>query len=436
MDYEFQDFPDEISLSSSSPRALRENLELWTDRQPAEMYYGLTAAVDEEVALGYLTRAVTLMPENEPALFLLANVAPVEDFTELATPRLAARPLDVEWHRAYQDALGRSGRSQEVIDEYQSMLRAEPDDSRALYLASRVGLDPERSESLLRRAIELDPSNAWAFNSLAYHKLVSGELSEALPLVRQARQLMPEKPGFQAFEVEIVLANRRYRELLDQNLEQQEERPLDGSLVTQEILLRSASGQREQAAACVDDFIERLGGVAANDRRWEDPTQWRLFLEAMVTYGRGDLEAFGTQIGQIGGPWNAFEAALAGGAMSAADEALTESGQLTADNHLLIYLGASRAGQADLADRHLRSAIELLGQGLPAQRALAQGLAGEAPAGLDFLRLAFDPSSKAVTLAALALRDPARGLAYRRLATKLNFQLGFPRLYLERMLSG
>ncbi len=434
VDYEFRDFPDEIELSSGSPRALREGLEVLADHDSLGLYWILAAEDEGDQALVYLKRLVELRPENENAMFVLAGVASAEDFTALAAPHLVVRPVEVEWHRAYQSVIDRGPAGDGLSAEYATLLAAEPDNSRLLYLASRIDLDPDKAEGLLRRAIELDPANAYAYNSLAYHKISAGEFAEALPLVEKARELEPEKASFQAIENDARLGLGHWQILLEQNRSQQDEQPLNGELVAREILLRSAKGEMESAAACVGGYLQRLAS-AEDAQDWDDPEDWQTYLEAMVSHGRGDLSAFGEGIGGLDGPANAFQSALARGAMRQAEAALTESEAFTTDNHLLIYLGAVRAGDSELAEGHLAAAIELLRQGDREQRALALGLMGE-DVGVDFLRFSIDPGSKAITLAALAVGDLKRRGAYRRLARRLNFRLGFPRLYLAAMLSG
>ncbi|MCP3959532.1 MAG: hypothetical protein GY719_16920 [bacterium] len=433
VDYEFHDFPDEVTLPSSRNSVLRENVDLLADRPPMETYFMLIGEADEQTALAYLKRAVDLLPATDDSLHLLSGVAPPEEFAALAAPRLAARPVKVEWHRAYQNALERDGRHQALSEEYAGLLDAEPESSRLLYLASRIDADPDRAEARLRRAIELDPENAWAFGSLAYHALSSGRASDAQPLIQEARRLMPDSRSFKAIGDDVARATGRYQPLLEENLAQQQDRPLDGNLVATEILLRSAAGQGEQAAARVAPFLEQLESADPAEG-WGEPAEWRPYLEAVVSHGRGDLAGYGERIGQVTG--HAFQAALISGALSEAGQALTDSGQPTAENHLLMFLAASRAGDKALAGQHLTAAIEVLSQGLQEQRVFADALAGEAPPELDLLRLPLDPATKSIGLAAMAVRDPARAASYRRRARQLNFRLGFPRLYLEKMLSG
>ncbi len=434
VDYEFVEYPEEVSLPSSSSRVLRQQLDVLSDRDPTELYSILSYETEGEVALDYLRRAVTLMPTHDYALFLFAGVAPVDEFTEVAAPRLAARPVEVEWHRAYQSAMDTEDRIQDLINEYAALLAADPDNSRLLYLAARLDLDLGSTIARLDRAIELDPSNSWAYNSLAYQKAALGQFAEALPLVVEARRLMPDNLTFQTFEAELMVANQHYEPLLEANLQQQEADPLNGELVAQEILLRVANGEPSTAEARVETFLQALTS-APDAEAWGDPEQWRAYLQAMVSRGRGDLATFGELMGKIEGPWGVFQSAFARGAMAEAAEALTESGNLTVENHLLIYLGANKAGETELAEQHLHAAIEQFGQGDQEQRAIARRLAGESP-DIDFLRLGLSPASKSICLAALAVRDSKNRRAYRELARTLNYQLDFPKLELDRLLTG
>ncbi len=449
IDFAFTTPPDEVTLPSGSSRTLKESLSVigTGDHAPLDLFYWLMGELGQEVALSYLKRLVELVPGDEGILGVLAALMPREEFVALSAPHREARPIEVQWHRAYQHALGQAGENAALNAEnaalnaenaalnaeYARYLEAEPDDSMLLYLAARIELDPDRAEARLRRAIEIDAENAYALNGLAYQKVAMGAFAEGLALVAEARRLMPDQLSFQTIERTALLGLGRYDALLEENLKQQIEQPLIAELVAQEILLRSARGELEEAAGRVEAYLERL--AAAEDPSLGDPGQWRIYLEAMAAHGRGDLAAYGEKIGALEGAINAFQSALIRGAVAEAAAALEEVEGAGADLHLLLYLGAARGGSRTLAGHHLEAAIALLREGDPVQRLIAAGLAGEAPAGVDFLRLDYDPGSKAIALAALARRDRRHARAYRALAGKLNVQLGFPRLFLDQVLS-
>ncbi len=435
VDYEFRESPDEISLSSSSSRALRESLTVLSGQTVQELFFTLANEIDSDTAVAWLRRVVELQPGDLGAMSMLAAMASAEDFAAVAEPHLAARPIEVEWHRAYQNAIDQAGDVEPVKARYAAMLAAEPESSELLYLAARLETDGGRVDRLLARAIAADPANGYAYNSVAYHQLARGELAEALAMNAKAMAAMPDNPGFQFNEEAALVANGRYDELLRRNLEAQTATPLDGELVADEIRLRSALGQGsglpgEEAAARIKTYVMRL----TTDQGPEAASGWSEYLGATEALARGDLAAFGELIGELEGPLYDFQAALAGNDPAAAETALEAAESSDATSYLLAYLGAARSGEGELAGRLLARAIAGLRQQGQAERLLADGLAGSAPAGTDYLRLGLEPQTKAVALAALALSDPGRAGAYRRLARKLNFRLAFPRLYLERML--
>ncbi len=431
VDYEFRESPDEISLSSSSSRALRESLTVLS-QTPQELFFTVAGEIDDATALTWLRRVVELQPQDPGAMSMLAAMATAEDFATVAAPHLEARPIAIEWHRAYQSAMDRTGDVEPLRERYRAMLDAEPESSELLYLTARLETDAAAVDRLLDQAIAADRSNGYAYNSLAYHRLARGEFAAALAMNAKALAAMPDNPSFRFNEENALLATGRYDELLRRNLEAQTAAPEDGELVAEEIRLRSALGQGEEAAARVEAWVERL----RSEQGAESAVGWNEYLGAIAAHAGGDLAAFGEQIGELEGPLYDYQAALARGAMSDAEAALELAEGSDATSYLLAYLGAVRSGERQLAERLLARGIEGLRQEGQAERLLADGLAGSAPAGTDFLGLGLDPHTKAIALAALALRDPGRAATYRRLARRLNFRLAFPRLYLERMLSG
>ncbi len=70
-----------------------------------------------------------------------------------------------------------------------------PDDPRAWLLVAAHPSPPDDRESALRRALALDPENAFALNNLAWTLLEAGRSGEALPLARKAAKLAPWSPA-------------------------------------------------------------------------------------------------------------------------------------------------------------------------------------------------------------------------------------------------
>ena len=122
---------------------------------------------------------------------------------------------------------------------------------------------------------------------------------------------------------------------------------------------------------------------------------------------------------------------MCSGEIAEAAEILDQEEDWTAYDHLLLFIGASKAGREELARKELGRAMELLSEGSLEERTLSRCLSGKAPREAA-LRLAMVPAAKAVGLAALSVRFGDR--RSRDLARKLNYGLDFQARYLSRVL--
>ncbi|MBS0262347.1 MAG: tetratricopeptide repeat protein [Planctomycetes bacterium] len=77
-------------------------------------------------------------------------------------PGLGQRPIDVDWHRHYQDVKDRAASFGALVQEYQQLTEKEPDSAAAWYLLARKAGDETQCERALTRALELDPKFGWA----------------------------------------------------------------------------------------------------------------------------------------------------------------------------------------------------------------------------------------------------------------------------------
>ena len=99
---------------------------------------------------------------------------------------LARRPVEVEWHRAYQE-LGRGAeREQALIVEYDAALHAEPQNAALLYLRGRIATNRQEGLDLFQRAAKADAALPWPWRALAYDAASRGAWEECLLLLGRA----------------------------------------------------------------------------------------------------------------------------------------------------------------------------------------------------------------------------------------------------------
>src|SRR5204863_4800194 len=96
---------------------------------------------------------------------------------------LRVRPVQITWHRTYQDVYQRrSGKADlthdskaELISLYDSFLMKEPENSGLVYLRGRLCTNPEEGAAMFNQAIKLDPKNAYAHYALGYKFWSAGD---------------------------------------------------------------------------------------------------------------------------------------------------------------------------------------------------------------------------------------------------------------------
>jgi tetratricopeptide (TPR) repeat protein len=110
------------------------------------------------LALGY--RAVALREEGEAALERAARAPLQPDEVERARDAFrAARRLNVDREPVIDEGLllVATGRSEEAADLAERATEAEPENSRAWFLAFAAAQDPTRAEEARRRLSDLNP---------------------------------------------------------------------------------------------------------------------------------------------------------------------------------------------------------------------------------------------------------------------------------------
>lgn len=163
--------------------------------------------------------------EEDRARELLASL-------ESSNPRLAARVYQGQelygralplWQRVVEDdpdslqarfslaaALERTGRFQEATEMFRNLLRESPDFHLALnylgYMWAERGQNLDEAQSLVERALELDPGNGAYVDSLGWIFYQKGEYEKALSQLRRAADLLPRDGTVQEHLGDVLLA--------------------------------------------------------------------------------------------------------------------------------------------------------------------------------------------------------------------------------------
>ncbi len=187
------------------------------------------------VAVDSYRRAHNLQPSTDTFLRLyrtLGNQEGGKPANVLAAQWLKNNPKDSRAHNEVANNLARSGRYAEARIAYVALLKIAPENSQALNNLANVLLrlkDPE-AVKVAEQAVEKDPSNANAIDTLGWALLQNGQNDRALKVLKDARLRDPASSEIR-YHLGAALARgglrKEAREELDLALKQG--RPFDGS---------------------------------------------------------------------------------------------------------------------------------------------------------------------------------------------------------------
>lgn len=241
---------------------------------------------------------------------------------------LARRPIEVEWHRAWQELCPDRAAARVTYD---AVLAATPDDATLLYLRGQLEDRSADACAFFQRALERDPDLGWARWALAVHGAARGEVEASREHARRAAALLPAQPQVVELWRQLSFAAGELDELEGELRSALRERPHDQ--VSHRWLLQVLIEREQESAAhaAADAFEAALAPEAADlgkasqaalmsmigDPVWmesvvaevhDEGLRRRLILQARLMSGRfGKLEPLLDQADGVG----LLEAALA-----------------------------------------------------------------------------------------------------------------------------
>ncbi|MGE0713449.1 MAG: hypothetical protein AB7N76_36190 [Planctomycetota bacterium] len=432
IDHVFAEFPRTLKAEKGSTlRRVRLGLALPPEASTMRAAGQVYAMLGEDACLSWLERELRADPGQDEALDAYSAVASTERALELIRPHLAKRPVEVDWHRAYQTVRELRFPNFDLTKEYRALV-AEREDPEHLYLLARVLRDTEEAERLLRRAAGGAQPSANAQFSLSYLCLAQGRLGDALDAAREALR-RDVRARFRDQEEEVLLAVGRGAELRDRARAALREHPQDLQLAERVVLLLAATGQEDEVTPTIQSFL------AAPQPEWS-PEVARPRLEAQRAYGLGDLTRYAAVCDQLasqgGGPALEFRAALARRELAQARDALARVERPDLHDVLALVVLAGKLGDASARDAALGLSDRVGPMRAETRELLAALRREEAPDLEVALRACVHPTTKRLLLVALGQRFPAARERLFTLARKLDYAPDFPHCLVREVLSG
>jgi tetratricopeptide (TPR) repeat protein len=430
VDYPFEPPPDRMQVSSRDAEVMKTAVS-WVRGHDANAFLA-AANTDRESALAFAEHRLRRNPEQDELLryylekTYFDGASRAEAFLKAGLER---RPVAVGWHRAYQAMAEHNGHEGEVVPLYDRFLASEPADGALLYLRGRVDPDWDRQEEYYRRSSEAEPKLPWPWMARGGRAACAARWDDALQLLRKAQQLKipDENLGSLSHVVRLAAGDsdglmRDYRARLTGN-------PLDFRTMILLCDALAASGHQDKVVPEVTAWVNRLPPEAQ--------TQLNAPMLATGLYVSGKAEecqrlcldnpAIRPSVLHV-------QALLAlGRVKEAADDGSFAKVWEDPWSTLSVSLGFALDGRTDDAALWRERACQKLETMSKDTRRAAKVLRADKPVPLDELeRIYLDAEDRALLLAVLAERFPAKRAEYRAAATLFNIQRIFPSLLVRR----
>jgi len=424
----FRNMPDEVELPKGTMRTWKTGLNVMTGGSVRSSYEFLKGK--EIDPMPYLRHWNAAQPQRKDVMRALFSLLPPGEFIELARPRVEQEPLDIEWHRLYQEARETNGEKKEMIAEYEKLLAEDPDDPLRQYLLGRVVTDETRAVGLFQKATGAEDPPPRAFSAMAYHYLMRGDFAQALPYAEKAHGL---DENFYMYLQEAKAGSEDWDWLQGQSRKYFEKSPSNLGLGADIVRYLTLQGQEDEVPAFINDYIE-LNQHELSAQGKENVTT---FLNAHHAYTRGDTARF-AEIGEgFGSPGWLFTAAVSKGQYARALQLLPEADYNIYEMTLLLYALAKQTGNEEVATTCLQdlATYAMDGDELSAE-ALKLINADTPPTVREMEKVEFMPDNKKYLMLAVMAKFPEQRAAYLPLARKLNYWRNFPYNTVQDFLDG
>lgn len=424
IDYPFKEFPDELTLDSSSDQVTKRRLSVAELDPPMAFIYFLGDGEATD-ALDYLERWLELAPTNELLHTYSGTAISFGEGPRAAAflkPGLTLEPVNVEWHRAYQQAAqaGAPGLD-ELRAEYAAHLEAAPGSADLLYLRGRIEIDPRRAMAFYTDALAEEPGHRRALQASGYQHLSSGHFDDAVESFAAAVEHHPEILETTDLYEEALHAAGRF-DLLEPRFDDLPttdpmEIAWDRAQKLAELwIARGETGR-------VDAWIAEVEAIEAAQPA-EEAGATAAWLRAVRNYAVADWQALAEdpEMASLFIADTDFWLAVETG-----DPRELDPESFDALSRLILSLSLSRAGETERAVEMRRSAIAELVDVDEAYRTYQQLADGEMAITAESLeRLIILPADKALLLVALAEERPEHRRLLHDTARHLNYKLAFP----------
>jgi len=261
IDYAFKAFPTSLKIERGRS-ATRTRVDI-VKAEPSAMVDLLSRSnVEPAKLIAYAEAHLPYRRDDRELLNRYLGVCAAHDgvkrMLEFLSAGSDARPVAVEWHRAYQNAHRVSKDDQGLVDRYDAMLARTPNDSNLLYLRGRLEIRASTALPYYERSIQANVKNAYPLNAKGYALAARGDLTGARQACGQACKLAPDNASMAQLLFGIRLALGEYAEL-EREAGLALRRPsADMGALDHLMQVYVAQGEPDKARKALEDFLAAL----------------------------------------------------------------------------------------------------------------------------------------------------------------------------------
>jgi len=370
-----------------------------------------------EAAADYARKALAMNPETHEAVPLLKralNGSEHKTIERFLRRRLAITPALLPWHLYYQNHVLSTQAEHTLIEEYTTRLKNYPEEPEASYLLGKVIEDPAAA-----RKFFLFSERGTGMNGIGYYALASdlfyrGEFQEALTFSKKSREKNPAYVENRILYEEILLALKKYDELLALGNQ------LNDFSEEKNILYLTCAGYHQEAEAAIT-----ASGNGSAQRHSE--------LDAIRYYTVGNMADYVLSLEETDAQAATFQKFIHQNNIAEANRVLTADVNHLWSDHLILSCGAKAAQEEAIAELHLSTAAEGIEKYSVHRKRMRLMLeSGNAPSQEKIKALQVAASEKALLCATLGFRFPDRKSEYHALAQLYNFTPAYPQMLVKK----
>ena len=430
VDYPFEPFPESIQLPSHSQAVEKSRVDVF--HGPASLaFIALAGKKRYDEALPLAEWHLRLHPESTDLLqlYYAFSMEAKREKHALAflSESVKRRPVEIAWHRMYQEVRMSAHETPAVIAEYDALLKEDPENSALLYLRGRLCPTGKESIPFYEKAIARDAKNQYAHFALGSTRASRGNWTEARQHLAEAVRLMPEEGQFQEELFQVRLALKEFGELEKETRASLTKDPLDHQFNVQLGQVLIAQDKNDEVEKLITTY--QKNDLAKNKQPDEPALN---ILKARLYYSAGEfseLEQLTLKRKSRTAMTARFNALVELGRLPEAVELFKLNGPEHENpfQSLALSVAWKNSGNEEQAAAYRKQAIEGLAAGRPDLVAAAEFLKRSQPGSLEeLMEVSLPPEQKTLFLIAMAQRFPEAGPELMKTARTLNVVRDFP----------